>query len=251
MAKKRVAKKQLLGSIGDDIIISINDRSNKIQKLNINNKFEMTDMQHSFVETIKHYKTNMVFCNGPAGVAKTYLSILAGLELLNRNSIEQIVYIRSVAESAAKSLGFLPGEASDKFDPFVAPLMDKLEELLPIPQMNQLISDGVIRAIPNNYLRGTTFRNSLVVIDEYQNLTYKELVTILTRIGEGTKYVILGDPMQSDIGSNSKATELFNKFNDSESEENGIFTFEFTENEIVRSDILKFIVKKLSSELSF
>jgi phosphate starvation-inducible protein PhoH len=99
--------------------------------------------------------------------------------------------------------------------------------------------------MPVNFVRGLTFRDSVVIVDESQNLTFQELTTILTRFGENSKYIVIGDSFQSDIGAKNGFTKIRNAFNDDESESQGIHSFIFTENEVVRSQILKFIVKKL------
>ena len=125
------------------------------------------------------------------------------------------------------------------------PLFDKLQELLTEPDAKNLMSQDIIRGIPVNFVRGATFRNSCVIVDEAQNLTLPELITILTRIGKNCKYFIVGDTRQSDIGSKSGFQNIFRLFNDYISERKGIHTHEFTSMDVVRSEILKFIVEKL------
>ena len=102
-----------------------------------------------------------------------------------------------------------------------------------------------VTAIPVNFLRGANWNNKLIVADEAQNFTFKELTTLITRIGEDTKLVICGDFMQSDINGKTGFKDMFNIFSDDESRENGIHSFSFNRNDIVRSKILKFIISKL------
>lgn len=187
----------------------------------------------------------MVFVDGPAGSAKTYCAAYAGLHMLRGRVIEEMVYIRSIIESASRQMGALPGEVEDKFHPWIIPLKEKLDELLDAGVSDNLFSREIVRALPVNYVRGLTFKNSAVVVDEAQNLTRSELTTIMTRFGENSKMMIIGDTKQSDINGKSGFKHMFDRFNDQESEDNGIYCFKFTEDDIMRSEILKFIVSKL------
>jgi phosphate starvation-inducible PhoH-like protein len=125
------------------------------------------------------------------------------------------------------------------------PLYDKLEEIIHAGDVAFLKNEGKIAAAPINFLRGASWRDKLIVADEAQNFTFKELTTLITRIGEDTKIIICGDFMQSDIHGRGGFNQMFNIFNDSVSESNGICAFTFTEEDIVRSQILKFIIKRL------
>jgi phosphate starvation-inducible PhoH-like protein len=187
----------------------------------------------------------MVFADGPAGTAKTYLAVQAALKLLKKRAIDSIIYIRSVVESASQKMGSLPGEVDDKFLPWSIPMVEKLDELVGVPTRQNLMKNNLVECVPVNFVRGLTFNDKVVIVDEAQNLTKSEIVTILTRFGERTKYIVVGDTNQSDINGRSGFAPIFECFNDSASEQHGIYTFNFTENEIVRSEILRFIVKQL------
>lgn len=199
-----------------------------------------------FFRTILNEDTHAVFVAGPAGTAKTYFAVRAALTLLKEKKIDNIVYIRSVIESASRSLGALPGEVDDKFAPYAAPLVEKVTEITGSNIAHVLVRAGRMDAIPVNFARGMTFRDSVVIIDEAQNMTRAELVTLLTRFGFGSKYVICGDMKQADIRDSGFA-DVFGRFNNLESADNGIHTFEFDEKEIVRSKILKYIVSALEA----
>lgn len=214
-------------------------------ELNILERNDLTDKQNSLVELIEDKNTRVVFIQGPAGTSKSFTSIYAGLKLMNKKLVSDIVYVRSIAESASKSLGSLPGEADDKMEPFLMPLRDKLEELLPKPQLDKLIKEERIQGIPVNFLRGASINAKFVVIDEAQNLDYRELTTALTRIGKFSKFIILGDPLQSDINGRSGFMKMFDLFNSDESKNEGIHCFSFTREDIVRSGILKYIIEKI------
>jgi phosphate starvation-inducible PhoH-like protein len=127
------------------------------------------------------------------------------------------------------------------------PLLDKLSEFLNRADIDSLQKDGRIDSVPIGFLRGLSWNAKCIIADEAQNCTQKELTTLITRTGEFSKVFILGDPDQSDIGSKSGFLKLMNTFDDEESRKNGIFTFKFTEDDIVRSGLVKFIIKKLKT----
>jgi len=210
-------------------------------------EFKFSEKQQEILDCLLDENTKMVFLSGPAGTSKTFLSVYAALHILNHDFNKGIVYIRSLVESASRSLGYLPGMAEEKFQPFMLPLMEKLDEIIEERCSKQLLASEKIVAIPINFLRGASFKDKIVLIDEFQNVSRKEAITIISRIGEGTKYFIVGDPMQSDINGKSSINEVTNVFNNEESRQNGIFCFEFTNEDIVRSEILKFIMSKLES----
>ena len=210
-------------------------------------KYKLTDVHKSFTELCFDPKTKIAFVDGPAGTAKTYCAAYTALHMLKSHRVDEVVYIRSIIESASKSMGSLPGEVDDKFLPWTLPLQEKLLELISPADSIHLFQQDIIKAIPVNYVRGLTFKDAAVIVDEAQNLTYSELVTILTRYGEDSKMIVIGDTQQSDINGKSGFRDIYNKFNDKESEDNGIYCFKFTEQDIMRSKMLKFIVAKLNS----
>jgi phosphate starvation-inducible PhoH-like protein len=186
----------------------------------------------------------MCFVDGLAGTAKTYIAVYAALEMLKDETVEKIVYIRSVVESADKSLGSLPGEIDDKFGPYAMPLMEKVTEIAGPGTCGMLKSKGIIDTIPVNFVRGLTFNNTCVIVDEAQNMTKGELTTILTRFGRNSKYIVCGDTKQADV-KQSGFTGVFNKFSTPDCQDAGIHTVKFGNEEIVRSKILRFICDKL------
>jgi len=222
----------------DEIIADNHFRS---VKLNIKN-FNLTNKQKSFAQIAFDKNTKIIFINGPAGSSKTFLAVYCALHMLNMNPRSELKYIRTIAESGERALGSLPGTVDEKFNPFMMPLYDKLDELLPLPQSKYLETNGFIEALPINFLRGATWNDKIIIADESQNYSTKELVTLLTRIGENTKMFICGDAMQSDIGNKSGFMKVYELFNNKESEDKGIFCFQFDEEDIMRSEILKYIV---------
>jgi len=213
------------------------------------NCLKLDDKQLHFLEKSLSPKTKIMFVNGPAGTSKTYMSVYSALRLLSAEEELDLVYVRTVIESADKGLGALPGDLAEKFNPYMMPLMDKLEEMLPknTSLKSDLLEKGRISAMPINFLRGASWIDKIIVADEAQNFTFKELTTLITRIGKNTKLFICGDSMQSDINGKSGFNEMCRIFNDYNSRRKGIEFFEFTEDDIKRSEILKYIVKKINS----
>jgi phosphate starvation-inducible PhoH-like protein len=173
------------------------------------------------------------------------MSILAALTLMNQKRVSDLLYLRSAVESSDSKLGFLPGEANEKMAPYIQPLLEKLSELTNKATIDSLQKEERLESIPIGFLRGLNWNARCIVADEAQNMTYKELITLITRTGEFSKVFILGDPDQSDINGKSGFIKMMNGFDDVESKENGIQTFKFDEDDIVRSVLVKFIIKKL------
>lgn len=229
------------------------DRSPKVfqrgkikDPLNIKS-FDFTPKQQQLIDLILDKNTKVVFVDGPAGSTKSYCSAYCALQLLNQKRASEIIFVRSIIESASKSLGSLPGEFGDKFKPFLLPLEDKLSELLSKPEIDFLFRDNRIQPIPINFLRGASYNAKVIWAEESQNFTFKELTTLITRLGEFSKLICVADSYQSDLNGKSGFRSMFNLFNNEESRSNGIFTFEFTKQDILRSGILKFILEKLES----
>lgn len=206
---------------------------------------ELNQKQKILLDTALDKNTKIMFVSGPAGTAKTYMAVVSALLLMNERRVSDLIYIRSAVESAESKLGFLPGEAEDKMAPYLQPLLDKLSELLPCGDIEYLKKEQRISAIPVSYLRGLHWNAKVVITDEAQNMTFKELLTLTTRIGEFNKVFILGDPDQSDINGKSGFLKMMTLFDDEESEQNGIYTFKLTEEDIVRSGLVQYIIKKV------
>jgi phosphate starvation-inducible PhoH-like protein len=227
--------------IGEDIL---ND--NWLMDFKIRKPFYFKPKHRHFYNTLHDSATQMSFVDGLAGTAKTYIAVYAALEKLKEGLFDKIVYIRSVVESADKSLGSLPGEIDDKFSPYAMPLIEKVTEIAGPGTCGMLRTKGLIEAIPVNFVRGLTFNNTCVIVDEAQNLTKGELTTILTRFGRNSQYIVCGDTGQSDVRQ-SGFSDVFKRFNADDCADRGIFTHKFGVEEIVRSKILRFICDKLGS----
>ncbi len=207
-------------------------------------ELKWTEKQKAIIELITHKDTKVVFLNGPAGCSKSLLAVYCALKLLGTKRVSEIIYVRSIVESATRSLGSLPGEAEDKFKPFAAPMVDKMEELLKESDIKRLFTDERIKPIPVNYLRGASYNVNFIIADEMQNAVFSEIQTIMTRIGQFSKFIFCGDPAQSDLPhGKSGFQEIYNEFNNEEARRMGIYCVELTEEDIMRSEICKYIVK--------
>lgn len=224
----------------------ISQRNKISEDFNIK-QFNWTNRQKQIIEVLQDKHARIVFLEGPAGSSKTLLSAYIALEYLKQKRISDIIYVRTVVESASKSLGFMPGELSDKFKPFLAPLEEKLDELLDRPAIDKLLKDERIVAIPVNHLRGHSFNCKFIIADEVQNYTHKEIITLITRIGRFSKMILCGDSFQSDINGKSGLQDIINIFSDEDSIKNGIVSLKLTEEDIMRDEIVKFIVRKITA----
>jgi phosphate starvation-inducible PhoH-like protein len=205
-----------------------------------------TEKQKELIRLIQSKDTNIVLLKGPAGSSKTLVSVLCALEALNSKKIGEIVYVRSVVESSSHSLGFLPGTSEEKLNPYLQPLVDKLEELLPPSQVKGLVEQQKVRGMPINFMRGMSINSAYIVGDEAQNFNLKELLTLSTRIGKFSKLILAGDIRQSDI-KNSGFSQTFDAFDNNEAKSKGIFTFKLGLEDIMRSEVVKYIITKFES----
>ena len=211
-------------------------------------KTSLTDKQNQLLKIIFDNDSKIIFISGPAGTSKTYVAIYGALQLYNMNNDRGITYVRTIAESGEKSLGALPGEMAEKINPYMMPMNEKLDELLIPGQASILREKDIVKGMPVNYLRGASWMDEIVIADESQNFTFKELTTLMTRLGRGSKLIICGDPMQSDINGKSGFADMYSVFNDDESKNKGIHTFNFGVEDIMRSEILKFVIKKIQNK---
>jgi len=215
------------------------------------NNLRLTETQKVFLSIALQEKTNIMFVSGPAGSTKTYMAVYSALRHLSADQDLDLLYVRTVIESAEKGLGALPGDIEDKFNPYMMPLEDKLMEMMPKTNTDRrdMLESGRIQAMPINYLRGASWKDKIIVAEEAQNFTFKELTTLITRLGVNCKLFICGDFMQSDINGKTGFRKMFKIFSDEESERKGIHSFSFTKEDIMRSPLQKFIIGKLEKQL--
>lgn len=209
-------------------------------------KPEWTEKQKELIEIIKNPETKYVFIKGPSGTSKTFTPLEVGLEMLNSGRIKEIVFVRSIVESGAVGLGSLPGEAEEKLSPFMAPFEEKLKLLLPKEDIKKLYDDKRLISLPINFLRGREFNASYVIFDEAQNANDHEIQTYLTRFGKYSKFIMCGDTEQIDYIKGKKLESGFkgfhSRYDKDESRSNGIYCFKFGIEDIMRDEIIKYIV---------
>ena len=161
-----------------------------------------TENQHRLVEAYE--QNDMVFAVGPAGTGKTYLSIAMAVKALKEKTAKKIILSRPAVEAGEK-LGFLPGDMKDKIDPYLQPLYDALEDMLPQVKLQDMMEKHIIQIAPLAFMRGRTLSDAVVILDEAQNTTPAQIRMFLTRMGWNTKMIITGDMTQIDLPHSQKS----------------------------------------------
>lgn len=195
----------------------------------------LSKAQGYYMEAIRAQQ--LVFATGSAGTGKTWVCAAIAAEMLERKHVDKIIITRPAVE-AGESLGFLPGELEEKFDPYLQPFKDVLNERLGKTHVEYLIKRGVIEASPLAYMRGKTFRNAFVILDEAQNTTTNQMKMFLTRIGNNCKVVVNGDTSQKDIAGISGLKDAVERL----AWIPAVSHIEFTHADIVRSGLCQEIV---------
>ena len=157
-----------------------------------------TPNQRVLVEESK--KSDMLFAIGPAGTGKTYTAIALAVRALKNREIKRIILSRPAVE-AGERLGFLPGDLKEKIDPYLQPLYDALQDMIPAKKLEEFMKDGIIQIAPLAFMRGRTLSDAFVILDEAQNTTLNQLKMFLTRMGMNAKFIITGDETQIDLPS--------------------------------------------------
>jgi phosphate starvation-inducible PhoH-like protein len=198
--------------------------------------------QQSYVRTIKECDIN--FGIGPAGTGKTYLAVACGVEALLEERVRRILLVRPAVEAGEK-LGFLPGDLSQKIDPYLRPLYDALYEMLGFETVDKYLERNVIEVAPLAFMRGRTLNNAFIILDEAQNTTREQMKMFLTRIGFGSTAVITGDATQIDLprGTQSGLTHASGILGDVE----GIGFTWFGNKDVVRHPLVQRIVQAYES----
>ena len=198
---------------------------------------------------IKYFKAvldnDIVFAVGPAGTGKTYQAVACAVSALKNNEVERIIITRPVVE-AGEHLGFLPGDLKDKVDPYLTPLYDALNNMLPPDKLKKYMDNKQIEIAPLAYMRGRTLHNSFIILDEAQNSTQMQMKMFLTRVGVTSKSIVTGDVTQIDLERGVKsglihAISILKKIK-------GIEFVYFDESDVVRHRLVKEIIKAYSKE---
>jgi len=194
--------------------------------------------QAAYIKTIRD--NELVFGLGPAGTGKTYLAVAAAVDLLMTGRVERIILSRPAVE-AGERLGFLPGDLRDKVDPYLRPIFDALNDMLPADQLARRLGSGEIEVAPIAFMRGRTLSHAFVILDEAQNTSPVQMKMFLTRLGEGSRMVVTGDPTQVDLptGTRSGLAEALQILNGLD----GIATVRLTDRDVVRHELVARIVR--------
>jgi phosphate starvation-inducible PhoH-like protein len=186
----------------------------------------------------------IAFGYGPAGTGKTHMAVSKGCDMLEKGEVEKLVLSRPVVAAAGEQLGFLPGDLKEKLNPYMLPLYDILASRIGIGELRRLINLEVIELCPLAFMRGRTFNNAAIILDEMQNATEMQFKMALTRIGENAKCFITGDPDQVDplpLGAVSGLLPTINKLRDAP----GVDIVAFDASGVVRSEIVSTVLSRL------
>ena len=234
-------------SLKEEVIIDIiKGKTPQIEKTGDTIVFSVTGKpivprSENQLKLVKEYEKNdMIFAIGPAGSGKTYTAIALAVRSLKNKEIKKIILSRPAVEAGEK-LGFLPGDMKDKIDPYLQPLYDALQDMIPAAKLKEYMELNIIQIAPLAYMRGRTLNDSFVILDEAQNTTRNQLKMFLTRMGISAKFVITGDMSQIDLPKKSDSG-LIHAF-DILKEIKGIAFVEFNSDDIVRHRLVKEIVK--------
>lgn len=197
-----------------------------------------TPSQSTYLESLQH--NALVFATGPAGTGKTYLAVAFAAACLEAGICDRLILSRPAVE-AGERLGFLPGDMREKVDPYLRPLYDALYDVLAPEQVERGLTDGVIEIAPLAFMRGRTLSHAIIILDEAQNCTAVQLKMFLTRIGEGSKMIVTGDPTQVDLppGKDSGLTEAIETLRDIDE----VDSIAFDKSDVVRRELVGRIVE--------
>lgn len=202
-----------------------------------------TQNQKKMVQAVD--RNDIVFAIGPAGTGKTYTAVALAVRALKNKLVKKIILTRPAVE-AGESLGFLPGDLKEKIDPYLRPLYDALDDMIPADKLGYYMSTRTIEIAPLAYMRGRTLDHAFIILDEAQNTNDLQLKMFLTRIGANAKAIITGDPTQVDLPRNmrsglEKSTRILKSIE-------GIAHIELTEEDVVRHRLVKAIIKAYEKE---
>lgn len=202
-----------------------------------------TANQRDYVQSL--FRCELVFGVGPAGTGKTFLAVAAAVSMFLEGKVDRIILSRPAVE-AGERLGFLPGDMKEKIDPYMQPLYDALGALLPGKQVAKLMEDKIIEIAPLAFMRGRTLQDAFVVLDEAQNATEMQMKMFLTRLGEGGRMAITGDPSQIDLprGVGSGLVEAARVLDGV----NGIEFVHFTADDVIRHPLVAKIIKAYDAD---
>ncbi|MCA9079157.1 MAG: PhoH family protein [Planctomycetaceae bacterium] len=221
-------------AIGDSSPINLFEKARSIRP--------RTKGQERYVAAIREH--DLTFCSGPAGCGKTYLAVAMALNALRSDQVRKIVLVRPAVEAGEK-IGFLPGDLLAKVNPFLRPLLDAMNDMLPFEAVRRYMEGDVVEIVPLAFMRGRTLNETFVILDEAQNTTVTQMKMFLTRMGEGSKIVVTGDATQSDLppDATSGLADALRRLREIE----GIAMVTLTGADIVRHRLVREIVQAYES----
>ncbi len=237
---------QILGDEEQSDIVTLDDpNSNDILVFGPNGRVIRAKTANQKLMAAAIDKNDILFAVGPAGTGKTYTAVALAVRALKNKSVRKIILTRPAVE-AGESLGFLPGDLKEKIDPYLRPLYDALDDMIPSDKLNYYMTNRVIEIAPLAYMRGRTLDNAFIILDEAQNSTDLQLKMFLTRIGASAKAIITGDLTQIDLPKNQrsgliKATRILKNID-------GIAQIQLDEADVVRHRLVKMIIRAYDKE---
>ncbi len=235
--------------LGDDETgesqVTENENNNDILVFGPNGKVIRAKTQNQKLMATVSEKNDIIFAVGPAGTGKTYTAVALAVRALKNKSVRKIILTRPAVE-AGESLGFLPGDLKEKIDPYLRPLYDALDDMIPSDKLSYYMANRIIEIAPLAYMRGRTLDNAFIILDEAQNSTDLQLKMFLTRIGAHAKAIITGDLSQVDLPKNQKsgllkATKILKDID-------GIAQIQLDEADVVRHRLVKQIIRAYDKE---
>lgn len=238
MTRKNKNRKAIQENLDDSLP---KDLMNNVVEHRVHLKFK-NQKQKEYAKLIED--NEIIICSGPAGTGKSYISIATALELLQKpeNKYNKIIIIKPIVESSDYQLGYLKGSLKEKLEPYAASSLSIIDKIIGVKSRKRLEEENIIVIDTISFLRGKTFDGSLLIMEEAQNLSPNEMKTLLTRIGENSKFIISGDIDQSDRFRNIKESGLYDAINRFKNL-NKIKLFTFGVEDVVRNPIISSILK--------
>ncbi len=232
---------RLLGQTGENIVASQEEQGSDIILFGNNGLVvkAKTENQLKMVSSIG--REDMLFAVGPAGTGKTYTAVALAVRALKNKEVKRLILTRPAVE-AGENLGFLPGDMKEKLDPYMQPLYDALNDMIPTDKLNQYLENRTVQIAPLAFMRGRTLDNAFVILDEAQNTTESQMKMFLTRMGANAKFIITGDVTQIDLPVKQpsgllQALRLLKKVE-------GISIVELDNTDVIRHKLVKSIIER-------
>jgi phosphate starvation-inducible PhoH-like protein len=234
------------GDIGDEEKVNNLSESNDVLVFGPNGKVIRAKTQNQKMMADVSEKNDILFAVGPAGTGKTYTAVALAVRALKNKAVRKIILTRPAVE-AGESLGFLPGDLKEKIDPYLRPLYDALDDMIPMDKLSYYMTNRIIEIAPLAYMRGRTLDNSYIILDEAQNATDLQLKMFLTRIGPSAKAIITGDLTQVDLPKNQKsglgkAVRILRDIP-------GIAHIQLNDSDVVRHRLVKHVIRAYEQDL--